>query len=625
MLLQTNSYIVPKERRAEHARLLRRFRQILLRLGCDDFEVFEQMGPNWKAADATGRFVQLMRFRDRKHQRQVHAAEQSDPQAQQLINEFCDLINLPYQQQQGLLAIGYYQSVVEVPAASGRGRGAAAQAAQAEADESPEPMMGFGGFGLTGAPAAPAVPPAMNRMPLEAEAEETPAEDLHEEAVAEADVEEAPAEEVLGEEVLAEEIAPEESLSDEALAEEPAPSHAEAAPEASAVAEPAAEAPAESEDVFDLDFLAAELEPTGEQPAAPEAAISLDADIHAEPANEAAPVQEEAVAHEPVISHEPEQQELSLDLEPPAADTIAEISAEAATTSDAQPATEQELEALDLSDRMLPEEAATESSLATELPATESLHAEEEPVELQAAESEPAALVEEELDSLGEIAETPEAVAAENAAEPELHPIESSSQLTEAADVFPPEFQVEEPPGPEAQVGLEEPKLSAEASDANELHVADLLEPAEADGTAEEAPAGETSPTELHELAPALAEAPAAEENNSPLDVAHGLSDLDLDELHPTHIAPMEAMGQHAPVEAIALEPEFAPEKLHEAAAAPAADEHAAPVAAANGEHLWNGNGLPVHLTAEEGDIEIIYEALPEGADEASYASGAQQ
>ena len=47
MLLQTNSYIVPKERRAEHQRLLRRFRQTLARLGCEHFEVYEQVGANW--------------------------------------------------------------------------------------------------------------------------------------------------------------------------------------------------------------------------------------------------------------------------------------------------------------------------------------------------------------------------------------------------------------------------------------------------------------------------------------------------------------------------------------------------------------------------------------------------
>ena len=114
MLLQTNSYVVPKEKRAEHARLVRKFRQTLNRLGCDQFDVFEQVGANWSGGETTGRFVQMMRFRDRKHQLAVQNAEKSDPSAQALIAEFCDLINFPYQQQQGLFAVGFYQSVLPV-------------------------------------------------------------------------------------------------------------------------------------------------------------------------------------------------------------------------------------------------------------------------------------------------------------------------------------------------------------------------------------------------------------------------------------------------------------------------------------------------------------------------------
>src|SRR3954453_7205963 len=124
MLLQTNSYIVPKEKRAEHARLLARFRQCLARLGCEHFEAYEQVGANWSGNETTGRFVQIMRFRDRKQQQKVQAAERSDPTAQQLIKEFCELINFPYQQQQGLFAVGFYTSVLAVaptrtPAAGG--------------------------------------------------------------------------------------------------------------------------------------------------------------------------------------------------------------------------------------------------------------------------------------------------------------------------------------------------------------------------------------------------------------------------------------------------------------------------------------------------------------------------
>ncbi len=128
MLLQTNSYIVPKEKRAEHARLLSRFRQTLARLGCDHFEAYEQVGTNWNGSEATGRFVQIMRFRDRKHQQQVQGAERSDPNAQALIKEFCELINFPYQQQQGLFAVGFYSSAVPVaPARVPEGGGQSAE------------------------------------------------------------------------------------------------------------------------------------------------------------------------------------------------------------------------------------------------------------------------------------------------------------------------------------------------------------------------------------------------------------------------------------------------------------------------------------------------------------------
>src|SRR5438876_5071400 len=116
MLLQTNSYIVPKEKRTEHARLLARFRHTLAKLGCDQFECYEQTGTNWSQGESSNRFVQIMRFRDRKHQQQVQAAERTDPTAQALIKEFCELINFPYQQQQGYFAVGYYNSVLPVSA-----------------------------------------------------------------------------------------------------------------------------------------------------------------------------------------------------------------------------------------------------------------------------------------------------------------------------------------------------------------------------------------------------------------------------------------------------------------------------------------------------------------------------
>ena len=113
MLLQTNSYIVPADKRDEHARIMKRFGQILKRIGCEHFEVHEQMGANWTPGE-TGRCVQIMRFRDRKQQQAVQHAEREDPDAQEVIAEFCDLLNIPYQQQQGFFAVGYYESIVPV-------------------------------------------------------------------------------------------------------------------------------------------------------------------------------------------------------------------------------------------------------------------------------------------------------------------------------------------------------------------------------------------------------------------------------------------------------------------------------------------------------------------------------
>lgn len=109
MLLQTNSYIVPGEKRAAHAKLLTQFRQTLARLGCDLFEMYEQADANWEsAAEGDVRIVQIMRFRDRQHQLAVQAAERNDPSAQRMIGDFCELINFPYQQEHGLFAVGFY-------------------------------------------------------------------------------------------------------------------------------------------------------------------------------------------------------------------------------------------------------------------------------------------------------------------------------------------------------------------------------------------------------------------------------------------------------------------------------------------------------------------------------------
>ena len=115
MLLQTNGYLVPPDRRAAHARLVRRFRAAMRRLGCDRFEVFEQVGPGWHGGETSGRFIQMMGFRDRAHQKQVHDAEQQDPEAQQIIADFCALIDYDSQQQQKSFITGYYRNAVEGP------------------------------------------------------------------------------------------------------------------------------------------------------------------------------------------------------------------------------------------------------------------------------------------------------------------------------------------------------------------------------------------------------------------------------------------------------------------------------------------------------------------------------
>ena len=152
MLLQTNSYIVPKEKRAEHARLMRRFRQVLNGLGCDNFEVYEQVGANWSNAQTSGRFVQIMRFRDRKHQLAVQGAERTDPAAQELIAEFCDLVNYPYQQQQGQFAVGFYSSVL--PIAPIRAPRKPGEAAEQPVETDPEAALFGTPLGETGIVAA---------------------------------------------------------------------------------------------------------------------------------------------------------------------------------------------------------------------------------------------------------------------------------------------------------------------------------------------------------------------------------------------------------------------------------------------------------------------------------------
>jgi hypothetical protein len=108
MLVQTNSYIVPASKRQHHARLMRRFRQALARMGCEQFEVLEEADGRWAPAVGDVRFVQIMRFRDRQHHISLEAAERSDKEAQLLIREFAELIDLPGQTARGQFAVTYY-------------------------------------------------------------------------------------------------------------------------------------------------------------------------------------------------------------------------------------------------------------------------------------------------------------------------------------------------------------------------------------------------------------------------------------------------------------------------------------------------------------------------------------
>lgn len=137
MLLLTYSYVVPKDKRTEHARLLLRMRQTMARLGCEHFEAYEQVGKSWIGGEPTGRVVQILKFRDRQAFAAVQAAEKTDPQAQQLIKEFCDLINLPYQQQANLFMDGYYSSLIATAATRAPGAGDPPPIADASPDDAP--------------------------------------------------------------------------------------------------------------------------------------------------------------------------------------------------------------------------------------------------------------------------------------------------------------------------------------------------------------------------------------------------------------------------------------------------------------------------------------------------------
>jgi hypothetical protein len=223
MLLQTNSYIVPQEKRAEHARLMRRFRQVLTKVGCDNFEVYEQVGANWGNAPTTGRFVQIMRFRDRRHQVAVQNAERTDPAAQQLIAEFCELINYPYQQQQQQFAVGFYASALPIAPL----RGPHVEDATAAEGEEPSPLE-------SEAPvtdAAAAESEAFTEIPAEAPLAENEPEAITDEVVDTNPVEQPIVEDDINPEHFEPELTEESALeSEESLVDEPLAEKAAIAP-----------------------------------------------------------------------------------------------------------------------------------------------------------------------------------------------------------------------------------------------------------------------------------------------------------------------------------------------------------------------------------------------------------
>ena len=99
MLLQTNSYIVPADRRADHARLIRKFRQALSRIGCDQFEVYEQVGPNWSPGAMREICPESCAFATASINKPCRRLKETIQDRSKSSPNFATLINFPYQQQ----------------------------------------------------------------------------------------------------------------------------------------------------------------------------------------------------------------------------------------------------------------------------------------------------------------------------------------------------------------------------------------------------------------------------------------------------------------------------------------------------------------------------------------------
>jgi hypothetical protein len=111
MLLQTNSYLVPRDRIRAHDDLMRRFRSCFSRLGLEtqQFEVLRETGPEFSTPRTSAvRHVQVVRFRDKDQYDLIHDAEAADPEAQELVAEFARLVELEAQQRRGHFVGTYY-------------------------------------------------------------------------------------------------------------------------------------------------------------------------------------------------------------------------------------------------------------------------------------------------------------------------------------------------------------------------------------------------------------------------------------------------------------------------------------------------------------------------------------
>lgn len=113
MLLQTNSYLVPREHRTEHARLVKQFKAVMTRLGCESFNVYEQVR-SFSGLEGTGRFVQVIAFRDAAHQKAHRDKEQADPTAQDLIRQFVELLDFEGQLRRGEATVTCYAGLPDL-------------------------------------------------------------------------------------------------------------------------------------------------------------------------------------------------------------------------------------------------------------------------------------------------------------------------------------------------------------------------------------------------------------------------------------------------------------------------------------------------------------------------------